>query len=154
MEAGALLSDRLSLYASFSYNKFYYSKDIHNSTGSIVSIEGDQVPDAPEFLLNGILSYQIGHITFSPIVRYSSKRYGDILHREKIDEATIFDVNITYTKEFSESFIRTIDFSLMANNIFDKEYISIINTSDYKTLGSSYQIGSPFTLYASVSVHM
>ena len=154
LEAGALLSDRLSLYASFSYNKFYYSKDIHNSTGSIISIEGDQVPDAPEFLLNGILSYQIGHITFSPIVRYSSKRYGDILHREKIDEATIFDVNITYTKEFSESFIRTIDFSLMANNIFDKEYISIINTSDYKTLGSSYQIGSPFTLYASVSVHM
>ncbi|WP_242637338.1 TonB-dependent receptor [Desulfobacter hydrogenophilus] len=48
--------------------------------------------------------------------------------------------------------IKNLDFSLTVNNIFDKEYISIINTTDYKTLGSTYQTGAPFTVYASVSV--
>ena len=47
--------------------------------------------------------------------------------------------------------MKSLDFSLTFNNIFDKEYVSIINTSDYKTLGSSYQTGTPFTVYASVA---
>jgi len=35
---------------------------------------------------------------------------------------------------------------------FDKEYVGIINTSDYATLGSTYQTGAPFTVYASASI--
>lgn len=58
------------------------------------------MPDAPEFLIKGILSYNIADFTLSPVVRYTSSRYGDILHKEKIDGAALFDFNITYTTGF------------------------------------------------------
>ncbi len=154
LEVGALPIDKLSLYASFSYNKFYFSQNLSDSSGSAISVDGNQVPDAPEFLIKGIASYRVGDLTLSPAIKYMSKRYGDILHEEKIDEATIFDLNITYTKAFPKYNIKKVDFSLSLNNIFNKKYIGIINTSDYQTLGSSYQAGAPMTAYATVSVSL
>ena len=152
LEAGAMPLENLSLYGSFSYNRFCFSQNINNQAGGVVSVKGNQVPDAPEFLVKGIASYSIGDFTLSPVVRYTSSRYGDILHEEKIDGATIFDFNVTYTTAFPKIKINKLDLSLAFNNIFDTEYISIINTADYKTLGSSYQTGAPFTVFASVAV--
>ena len=152
LEAGAMVLKNLSLYGSFSYNRFFFSQDIFNGDGSVNEVEGDQVPDAPEFLCKGIASYRMGKFVLSPIVKYTSSRYGDIEHDEKIDDAVIFDFDLTYNAgAFPNMKMKKLDFSLTLNNIFDKEYVSIINTSDYKTLGSSYQTGAPFTVYASVS---
>jgi len=152
LEAGLLPMENLSLYGSFSYNRFYFSQNIYNSSGNIIAIDGNQVPDAPEFLVKGILSYNIADFTFSPVIRYTSSRYGDILHNEKIDSAALFDFNITYTTAFPGIKMKQLAVSLSFSNIFNKEYIGIINTADYKTLGSSYQSGAPFTMFASASV--
>ena len=151
LEAGAMPLTNLSLYASFSYNRFYFSQNINNQAGDVISVKGNQVPDAPEFLVKGMASYRIGDFTLSPVVRYSSSRYGDILQEEKIDDAVIVDFDITYTRSFTDIPIKKMNISLSCNNIFDKEYVSIINTSDYQTLGSSYQTGAPFTMYATAS---
>lgn len=152
LEAGAMPVDNLSFYASFSYNRFYFSQDISNNAGETISVDGNQVPDAPEFLVKGIASYHIGAFTLSPVVRYFSGRYGDILQEEKIDDAVIFDFDINYTRAFAEKWIKKMDVSLSFNNLFDTEYISIINTADYKTIGSTYHSGTPFTMYASLSL--
>ncbi len=153
LEAGALVFKNLSLYGSFSYNRFYFTQDIFNSDGSVNDVDGEQVPDAPQFLCKAIASYRIGKFVLSPIIKYTSSRYGDIEHDEKIDGAAIFDFDLTYKAgAVPKMKIKNLDLSLTVNNIFDKEYISIINTSDYKTLGSTYQTGAPFTAYASVSV--
>ncbi len=152
LEAGAMPLEDLSLYASFSYNRFYFTQDINNTAGETISVDGNQVPDAPEFLAKGIASYRIGNFTVSPVVRYFSSRYGDILQEEKIDDAVIFDFDVAYTRAFAKKWIKKMDVSLSFNNIFDTEYISIINTADYKTLGSTYQSGMPFTMYASVAL--
>jgi iron complex outermembrane recepter protein len=151
-ELGATPFRNLSLYASASYNRFYFSQDINAQDGSVIAVKDKQVPDAPTFLCNGIVSYQIGGLTFSPIVRYTSDRYGDVLHAEKIGDSTIFDFNMSYTGALPRLKIKKFDVSLALNNLFDKEYISIINTSDYQTLGATYQAGAPFTVYASISV--
>jgi iron complex outermembrane recepter protein len=152
LEAGAMPLENLSLYASFSYNRFYFSQDISNQAGEIIPVDGNQVPDAPKFLVKGIASYRIGDCTVSPVVRYFSSRFGDILQQEKIDDAVIFDFDVTYTRAFPQLWVKKMDISLSFNNIFDKEYISIINTADYQALGSSYHPGAPFTMYASVSL--
>ena len=151
-ELGATLLGNLSLYASASYNRFCFSQDINSQDGSVIPVKDRQVPDAPEFLCNGIVSYQVGSFTFSPVVRYTSDRYGDVLHAEKIGDTTIFDFNMSYTGALPSLKIKKFDVSLTLNNLFDKEYISIINTSDYQTLGATYQAGAPFTAYASISV--
>jgi iron complex outermembrane receptor protein len=152
LEAGVMPIKNLSLYGSFSYNRFYFSEDINNQAGTRISVKGNQVPDAPEFLVKGIASYRIGDFTFSPVVRYWSSRYGDVLQEEKIDDAVVFDFGVSYDKAFSNAWVKNLDISLWFNNLFDKEYISIINTSDYATLGSSYQVGAPFSMYATVSL--
>ena len=152
LEAGAVPLEKLSLYGSFSYNRFYFSQDIYDQAGNVISVKGNQVPDAPEFLVKGIASYRIGNVTLSPIVKYTSGRYGDILHEEEIDGAILFDFDITYTMALREIKIKKLDLSLAFNNIFNEEYISIINTADYKTLGSSYQTGAPFTVFASAAI--
>jgi iron complex outermembrane recepter protein len=151
-EVGATPVSNLSLYASASYNRFYFSQDIATQSGSIIAVKDQQVPDAPAFLIKGIASYRIGRFTFSPIVRYTSSRYGDVLHEEKIGGAAIFDFDIGYTAALPKLKIKKIDCSLVFNNLFNKKYISIINTSDYQTLGATYQEGAPFTVYASISV--
>ena len=153
LETGIMPIENLSLYSSFSYNRFCFSQDIYDGAGTVIPVDGNQVPDAPEFLVKGIASYRIGDFTFSPIVRYTSCRYGDILHEEKIGGATIFDFVITYTTAFPRIWIKKLDCSLALNNIFDKEYVSIINTDDYRILGPSYQAGAPFTVYAYASVN-
>ena len=152
LEAGAMVTKKISLYGSFSYNRFFFSQDIFNSDGSVNDVDGEQVPDAPEFLCKGIVSYSMGKFVLSPMVKYTSSRYGDIEHDEKIDDAVIFDFDLTYNAgAFPGLKMKSLDFSVTVNNIFDKEYVSIINTSDYKTLGSTYQSGAPFTVYASVA---
>ena len=152
LEAGLLPIRNLSLYGSFSYNRFYFSQDIYGSSGNTIAIDGNQVPDAPEFLVKGILSYDIADFTLSPVIRYTSSRYGDILHEEKIDGVVLFDFNVTYTTAFPSIKMKELAVSLSFTNIFNKEYIGIINTADYKTLGSSYETGAPFTVFASASI--
>ena len=152
LEAGAVPVDNLSLYGSYSYNRYYYSQDLRNSSGGIVPVDGEQVPDAPEMMFKGIVSYSLGDFIFSTIIKYNGSRYGDILHNEKIGSSTILDLEIGYARALKTLGMKQIDVSLSINNIFDREYISIINTSDYQTLGSTYMAGAPFAAYVSVSI--
>lgn len=146
-------SGALKCYGSFSWNRFYFDQDVSSdATGNpILAIEGNQVPDAPEFMAKGIVSYTVGDFTISPVVRYSSARYGDVQHQQKIDGATLFDLDLTWSRAMLG--FRNVDCSLSFINLFDKKYVSLISTSDYKTLNSSYQPGAPFTVIASVAVH-
>lgn len=152
IEAGAMPFKNLSLYASFSYNRFYFTENINNQAGTVIPVKGNQVPDAPEFLVKAMASYRIGELTLSPIVRFTSDRYGDILQSEKIDGAALFDFIIAFRTALPSVKVRNFELSLAFSNIFNKEYISIINTTDYSTLGSTYQAGAPFTVYGSASI--
>ncbi len=154
MEAGLMPTESLSLYASFSYNRFHFTQDINAASGSKIHVDGQQVPDAPELMFKTIVSYTVGDFTFSPAMTYTGNRYGDILHQEKVGDAALFDIDISYEKTFSHPAIRAVKISLAINNIFNKEYVSIINSSDYATLGATYQTGAPMTVFASASISM
>lgn len=145
--------DNLSCYGSFSWNRFSFSQEINSDApgGGIIKVKGEQVPDAPEFLAKGMVSYKTGNLTISPIVRYTSVRYGDVLHKEKIDGTTLFDLDLTWSRKMPG--FKQVDCSLSFLNIFDKQYVSMISTSDYKTLKTSYQSGAPFTMLATVAFH-
>jgi iron complex outermembrane receptor protein len=94
----------------------------------------------------------VGDFTFSTIMQVYRKQVGDIVHSQKIDSSTIFDFEVGYSKEVKRFGMKKLDLSITLNNIFDKEYISIINTTDYQTLGSTYMTGAPFTAYVSLSI--
>jgi len=151
LEAECEPFDRLSLYGSFSWNRFYFTQDVFTESGTLIDVDGEQVPDAPEFLIRALASYRIGDVTLSPVIRYTSDRYGDILHKEKVDGATLVDFDVTWRTRMLGA--KQADLSLSFLNVFDTKYVSIISASDYKTLKTAYQPGMPFTLVASVSLH-
>uniref|UniRef100_Q3AR61 TonB-dependent receptor, putative n=1 Tax=Chlorobium chlorochromatii (strain CaD3) TaxID=340177 RepID=Q3AR61_CHLCH len=151
LEADYKPSNAFKWYGSFAWNRFYYAQDIYSEGGSLIDVKGEQVPDAPEFLAKSMVSWKVGDVTLSPIVRYSSTRYGDVLHKEKIDANTLCDFDITWSKALAG--LKQVDCSLSFMNIFDERYVSMISTSDYKTLKTSYQPGAPFTVVASVALH-
>jgi len=143
--------DHLKCYTSLSWNRFSFTQNIYSESGSPIAVKGNQVPDAPEFLAKAMASWKIGDFTISPIMRYSSTRYGDVLHKEKIDGATLFDLDLTWSKPLLG--LKQVDCSLSFLNIFDEQYISMISTSDYKTIKTSYQPGAPFTVLATIALH-
>ncbi|HHE31385.1 MAG TPA: TonB-dependent receptor [Chlorobaculum parvum] len=145
-------SNTLKCYGSFSWNRFSFDQAIYSdATGALINVKGMQVPDAPEFLAKGIVSYTVGDFTISPVVRYMSSRYGDVQHQQKIDGATLFDLDLTWSRPLAE--LRNVNCSLSFINLFNKKCVSIISASDYKTLKTSYHPGAPFTVVASVAVH-
>lgn len=146
-------STNLKYYGSFSWNRFYFDQDIISDADktTVFDVKGEQVPDAPEFMAKGIVSYRIGDLTISPVARYSSTRYGDVNHQEKVDGATLFDLDFTWSRPMLG--FKNVDCSLSFINLFDKKYISMISTSDYKTMQTSYQPGAPFTLMATLALH-
>lgn len=97
-----------------------------------------------------MVSWKIGDVTISPVMRYTSTRYGDVLHK-KIDGSTLFDLDLTWSRPMLG--LKQVDCSLSLLNIFDEQYVSMISTSDYKTLKTSYQPGVPFTVMATVALH-
>jgi iron complex outermembrane receptor protein len=87
-----------------------------------------------------------------PSVRYTSRRYGDIEHNERIDSFTVVDLQANHTMN---RFWRDSDLklSLELNNIFDQEYISSITAMDYNVGGEpSYYAGAPFSAVLSASI--
>jgi iron complex outermembrane recepter protein len=153
LEAEARPSESLKCYGSFSWNQFHFTQDVRSDAPNNlpISVKGNQVPDAPEFLAKGMVSWKTSDLTISPIVRYTSVRYGDVQHQQKIDGATVFDLDLTWSKAMLG--FRNVDCSLTFMNLFDKRYVSLISTSDYKTMNSTYYPGAPFTVVASIAVH-
>jgi iron complex outermembrane receptor protein len=94
----------------------------------------------------------VGGFILSPVVRYTSGRYGDILQTEKIGGAAVFDVDFTYAAAMPQIKAGSLDITLAFSNVLNSKYVSILNTSDYTTLGSTYQMGAPFTVQGAISL--
>ncbi|MFH0921340.1 MAG: outer membrane beta-barrel protein [Fibrobacterota bacterium] len=141
-----------SCYGSFSYNRFYFSQDINSDKdSSMLHIKNFQVPDAPEFLAKALASYKIAGIAVSPILRYTSVRYGDVLHNEKINASTAFDIDISYNHDLFK--FRNVELAATFMNILNRKDVALMSTSDYKTLKTSYQPVAPFTVMGSLTLN-
>ncbi len=143
----------LDFLLALSYNKYYFTEDLKTGSNSTVAADGNQVPDAPEYMAKGALTYKLFGVELTPSVRYMSKRYGDVLNTEKVDDATIVDFDIAYALK-DVFFAKSVEIRLTATNIFDTKYISAINTADdalaATTNAATYQTGAPFGIYGNI----
>jgi iron complex outermembrane recepter protein len=86
------------------------------------------------------------------MVRYVGERFGDAEHKQRIGDTFLADLMLNYNKkDFLKA--KTLRASLELQNIFDKEYASVVNASDDTRAGSaSYLVGAPFTALLKVSM--
>ncbi len=153
--ANGAITESLEFLLGLSYNKYSFTQDFKSSPTSSTSIKGNQLPDAPEFMAKGALSYYVDRWTFTPSTRYSSSRYGDVANTQKIDAYTLVDLDVSYKLK---TFFGSKDslFRVTATNLTNEKYIATIISADNALAAngtsSTYQTGAPFGVYASLNL--
>jgi len=151
LETNVYLHKSLTLFVNPSYTILEYDEDL-TYQGSRLKAEGNQVVDTPEFMVKAGLLYKWGDLEIIPSLRFIGSRYGDVEHKEKIDSYLLADLRLTYTLK-RIPIARALKLSLDLNNLFDKEYISVVNVSDDNRGGTaSYYAGAPFSALVSASL--
>lgn len=149
------ISDDLEFMTGVSYNHYSFSENFQTSATNRSDIKGNQLPDAPEFMAKGALSYYVGSFTFTPSARFTSSRYGDVANTQKIDAYTVADLDISYKARSFMGSDNTL-FRASVTNITDECYISTIMTPDNvlasTTTSSTYQTGAPRMIFFSANL--
>ncbi|MDD3343340.1 MAG: TonB-dependent receptor [Sulfurospirillaceae bacterium] len=146
-EINLFINDVTTLFINPTYTNFTYDDDIKGMV-----TKDKQVVDTPKWMGRAGVIYKIGAFELVPMVRYLGERYGNATNTEKVDDTWIADFRAVYTqKNFYEK--STLKVALEVDNLFGKEYISVINASDYETGTTTYQQGSPRNIMLTVGVH-
>lgn len=149
------LSESVDFLASLFYNQYYYTEDFKTNAAGTSSIKGNQIPDAPTQGIKGSLTYKIENWKFTPIVKYTGSRYGNVDHTQEIPSFTTVDFDVDYKLPKIQGF-KSADLKLSLINLFDKRYISSIITPDNAlaadTTQPTYLVGAPFSAYLSVGL--
>ncbi len=150
LETNVFLGDHVTFFFNPTYTSLTYDEDL-TFAGATLDTEGNQVVDTPEWMLKTGLILRWGDFEVVPIVRYLDDRYGDAENTEEVDDYVVADLKIGYTKE-NVAFCKALKVSLEFTNLFDEQYVSVINAMDDSRAGStSYYVGAPFTTLLSFS---
>jgi iron complex outermembrane receptor protein len=150
IESNFLINDHLNFFLNPSYTALTYDDDL-TFQGAVRDTKDKQVLDTPEWTVKTGLIYTWKDFEIIPMIRYMSSRYGDAEHNEKVDDYVMADLKMGYTFNHF-SFVDKLRLSLELTNLFDKEYVSVINAMDDSRAGNtSYYVGAPFTAMMTVS---
>ncbi len=150
VETNFLINEYLNVFLNPSYTILEYDDDL-TFQGANLDTKDKQVVDTPEWMVKAGLIFTWRDFEVIPMVRYLGKRYGDAEHKERIDDYVVADLKMGYTFN-NLSFIDKLKLSLEFTNLFDEEYVSVINAMDDSREGNtSYLVGAPFTSMMTVS---
>ncbi|MBF0209921.1 MAG: TonB-dependent receptor [Desulfamplus sp.] len=169
LETNLFVSSNLSLFFNPTWTSMTYNDNL-TYQGKTLDSKDNQVVDTPEFMAKAGMIYrhdfnQYGSLEVVPMLKYMGKRYGDVEHREEVDDFITADLSFKYSRKL-KLFENSSDYSkssadkagtamsvaLHLQNIFDEEYIASVNASDDSRAGvTSYYVGAPFTTILSVS---
>jgi iron complex outermembrane receptor protein len=149
-ETNVYMNDYLTFFFNPAYTHLTYDDDL-TYQGAVLNTDGKQVVDTPKWLIKTGLLFKYKNFEVVPMLRYVGDRYGDAEHNEEVDDYVLADLQINYTLGKTRM-ADAVKLSLEFYNLFDKEYVSVINASDDTRAGSSsYYVGAPFTVLGKVS---
>jgi len=149
--AGYTVSEELALKFAFTYNNYAFTSDIETALGSVIRAKGNQLPDVPQMFANLSATYSLQGLTVTPVVSYLGKRYVDVENRYSVGSSVLVDLSVSREVALDDG--HALEFSLSATNLFDKEYIATISTSEtnVEEVGPSYIVGAPRAIFASLT---
>jgi iron complex outermembrane receptor protein len=97
-------------------------------------------------------TYRKDAFSFSPIVHYTGRRYGDALQKEPVPDYYTVDMNMGYETKLP---IGKAHASLSVDNLFNRQYVGFIDASYLQNAGqTSYYPGAPRSLVLKLSIDM
>lgn len=148
--ANIFITDSSTLFINPTFNKLTYDGNITYDNRTLFT-DNKQVVDVPRFSLTSglILSYQGFELV--PKLRYIGDRYADAEHKEKVSAHMVADLRLSYSTK-KVGLFEKLTASLELDNIFNKRYVSVINSMDDAVSGrTTYLAGSPFSIKAMIS---
>ncbi|MEF3168945.1 MAG: TonB-dependent receptor [Deltaproteobacteria bacterium] len=119
--------------------------------GKTLNLAGKDYPDAPRWNVKTGIIWNWEGIEIAPQLTWMSKRYGDALNVEEIHTPALVDLSVSYSTKGILG-LKEGRIGLDITNLFDEEYISIIDLMDDNGPGSaSYYAGPPFSAVFSIS---
>lgn len=146
--------ERLSLYASASFMDTEVRSDFWTWNGAHVSIDGDELPDAPELTFGSRIQYDFGRVVLGLQGKYVGERFSTHLNSVSAPSYTVIDVDARYA--FS---MFGFDSYLQLNviNATDKDYLGSITPAlssggSHTFLASpTYMVGAPRTFQVTLN---
>ena len=142
------MGNMLDLFATASYDRNVFTKDLPLLNGSKLAMSGIRLPDTPKVQANIGGTWHQGDYSVSPLLRYNGARYGDTQQTQRIGGYSVVDLSLGYKHRVGAS---NLGASLSVQNLFDKKYIGFINASYYQLMSSTsafYFPGAPRTVVA------
>ena len=150
-------SESLLTSFGFTYNKYEYTKNIAASAGTVIEAKNNQIPNTPVFMASASADWNmVNDVIFSPTVRYTGKRYADVLNENSVNAHTLLDLSLA--KSWKVGTGKNLSLQSQLINVFDKRYISNVSTPNASTPQSAmsnakyYYVGAPRTFTVSVQL--
>lgn len=120
--------------------------------GALLRTKGNQIPNTPQTMLKGGLTYNWNALSFTPVVRYIGERYGDAANTQKVSSHTVTDFTVAYGATNLLG-LEEVTMKLGVINVFDTKYVSQISPNDFDlSSNATYYVGAPRTFVGTVAV--
>lgn len=148
-------ADGWRLGASLTWNKSEFQDDYYGyrDDGSGIQdvlrpVKGNEVPDAPKFMVSFNGGWEGEHFFANWDTKYTGKRYGDTMNTDRVDSTFITNGSLGY-KGGSEGFLAGGRLQLSVYNLFDKK--DAIGAVFPNETSGSYNLIAPRQYFASLS---
>lgn len=150
IEVGVEPIEKLSIFGTASYFRYYFLDNIKTATNSTLQTQGNQIPDAPKWMAKFGASYEIYGVTVAPLIRWIGSRFGDAANTQRVSDYYVIDINLAYKIPeklgYERLGIKNLRLFGSVLNVTDQKYVSNIRFNELQfTGGTAYFAGAPFT---------
>ncbi|WP_122433962.1 TonB-dependent receptor family protein [Pseudomonas viridiflava] len=142
---------------TMTYNRSLY-EDNYSSNGTVVAVKGKDVIDAPRWMLSSSLDWQWDRWNAGVQTNYMDKRYYTYTNDSSVDAYWVTNANMGYDfGRFGDLEDTTLSLNLV--NLFDRRYISTINTDSSAATDPAgnlqiLKVGSPRSAFVTLSTRL
>ncbi|MGX0954843.1 iron complex outermembrane receptor protein [Pseudomonas viridiflava] len=142
---------------TMTYNRSVY-EDNYSSNGNVVAVKGKDVIDAPRWMVSSSLDWQSDRWSAGLQTNYMDKRYYTYTNDSSVDAYWVTNANVGY--DFGKlGDLKDTRLSLNLVNLFDRRYISTINTDSSAATDPAgnlqiLKVGSPRSAFVTLSTRL
>jgi iron complex outermembrane receptor protein len=131
------ITDAWSLFASYAYNHSTFDEDTLDGDGKLVGrTDGKTTPDTPKHLIKADLAYDDGAWFAKASVSFLSRRYFTYENDRSVPSQTVAELAAGY-RFHGSPLLEGLEVQLNVSNLFDKRYVSTINSNGFPLRGDS-----------------
>ncbi|CAB3961497.1 MULTISPECIES: TonB-dependent receptor domain-containing protein [Burkholderia] len=153
------LPHHFNYFGSWTYVRATQDDD-YSANGLTANTRGRQLYNTPRNVASLGVGYDDSHFYANVVARYTGSYFGDLANTERIGSATVVDLNLGYRFKPPGVFIKSAVLSLNVNNLFNRHYLSSVNSGTVSAAQGSafyaaptYWLAQPVNVFANLALN-